>query len=116
MKGTGENQTAEGSCVELSLSLPVPKDIVARALREWQQENPLQTLDGLTNEEIARRMALLIEVKHTGVGDQRLYREDFEIQLDAAKASVRRGHYAAARGELNGAVMILKAMEKRDDR
>jgi len=48
--------------------------------------------------------------------ERQLDREDFDIQLDAARKSVTLGHYATARAELNGALLILGLMERRDGR
>ena len=56
------------------------------------------------------RMTPLDDILRT----RRLDREDFDIQLDAARRSAARGHYATARAELAGAGLILATMEKRD--
>lgn len=48
--------------------------------------------------------------------DRRLDREDFDIQIEEVRRSVRLGYYAVARAELRGAMMILDTMEKRDGR
>jgi hypothetical protein len=45
---------------------------------------------------------------------RRLYREDYQIQIEAAAKSMDKGHYAVAVAELRGAILILKAMERRD--
>lgn len=45
--------------------------------------------------------------------ERRLDREDFEIQIDAARKSMTRGWYALARAELRGAIVILNGMERR---
>lgn len=43
---------------------------------------------------------------------QRLIREDFEIQLDAARVSYRRGDFAVARAALNGARLLTTSGER----
>jgi hypothetical protein len=48
--------------------------------------------------------------------DRHLGREDFEIQLEAARKSVERGNYAVARAELRGAILFLNQIEKHDGR
>lgn len=50
------------------------------------------------------------------MADRRLDREDFDIQIEEVRRSVRLGYYAVARAELRGAMMILDTMEKRDGR
>lgn len=40
-------------------------------------------------------------------------REDFALQLEAAKRSFEQGYLATARAELNGAVMVTEITEKR---
>jgi hypothetical protein len=47
------------------------------------------------------------------VRERRLDREDFEIQIEAALASARRGFFATARAELRGAMMMLDKMQRR---
>jgi hypothetical protein len=39
--------------------------------------------------------------------------EDFDLQVKAARASLAAGRYAAARGELQGAIVAVDAAEKR---
>lgn len=46
---------------------------------------------------------------------RRLDREDFEIQIEAAMASVAKGYYATARAELRGAILMLDKMERRSE-
>ncbi len=41
--------------------------------------------------------------------------EDVDIQLEAAKRSAVKRHYASAKAELRGAIMILDEMEKQDE-
>ena len=41
-------------------------------------------------------------------------REDFEVQIEAARKSVERGNYAVARAELRGAILFLDQIEKHD--
>src|SRR5689334_7646113 len=38
---------------------------------------------------------------------------DLEVQTSAALASAEKGHYVSARAELNGAIAILNAMDRR---
>jgi hypothetical protein len=45
--------------------------------------------------------------------ERRLDVEDFQIQIEAALESARKGLLATARAELNGALLILDKMEKR---
>lgn len=45
--------------------------------------------------------------------ERQLDRQDFDIQIDAARESMTKGWYAAARAELRGAIVILDGMEKR---
>lgn len=45
--------------------------------------------------------------------DRKLIREDFDIQIEAARRSVALGYYASARAELRGAILVTKALEGR---
>jgi hypothetical protein len=47
--------------------------------------------------------------------DKRLDLEDFDVQVNAARASMERRHYAAARAELRGAMLAIDSAERKDE-
>lgn len=51
-----------------------------------------------------RRLAPAVTLK--------LVREDYQVQIDAAARSVERRHYATAKAELRGALLMLDTMQK----
>lgn len=59
-----------------------------------------------------RRPNLLLKV----LDDRRLDLEDFDIQIEAARESARRGFTATARAELRGAMCVLNTMDRRTGR
>src|SRR4051794_32327397 len=80
----------------------------------WRRSSP-------TDGSLRRRRCLAVDDQQTTPpdktqADRRLSLEDFEIQLEAARQSAKRGYYAVARAELRGAILFLNALEKPEGR